>query len=283
MNNLTKRILLFLIAIPALTALMLFGNVFYFLPVNMIVIALGGLASYEMTRMFQAMNIKVHTPLMTAAGMFIPLVTWLQLIGIIHSSALMMFLMVMTITIFIINIFKTGEEGFANALPSMSASLMILFYPGLFLTFITKMTFMTNSSIILLIFVCIVYLNDSNAWMFGMLWGKKSRGFVAVSPNKSLIGFVGGIIASVIVSVASKFIFPSVITGSIPVLILLGIVAGMTTILGDLVESGMKRSSGIKDSGDLIPGRGGVLDSIDSLIFAAPGFYYVMLLATAGL
>lgn len=283
MNNLAKRILLFIIAIPALTILILKGNVFHFLPVNVILILLGGFASQEMAKMFHAMNIKVNIVLMTTAGFIIPLVTWLQVIGILRDSALIMFLMFMVIIIFIINIVKPGENGFTDALPSMSASIMILFYPGLFISFITRMTAMTNSSIILVIFICIVYLNDSNAWMFGMLWGKKSRGFVAVSPNKSLIGFFGGVLASVIVAVASKFIFPSVITGSIPLLVLLGIVAGVATILGDLVESGMKRSSGVKDSGDIVPGRGGILDSIDSLIFAAPGFYYVILLATAGL
>lgn len=283
MKNLTKRILLFLFAIPALILLVLLGDVFYFLPLNIIVIILGGLASYEMTKMFHAMNIKVNAPLLTITGMIIPLITWLEIIGLLHDSALLFFLMIVTIIIFIIYTFNPDENGFTGALPSMSASIMTLFYPGIFLSYITKMSSLPNSSVILMIFICAVYLNDSNAWMFGMLWGKKSRGYIAVSPNKSLIGFFGGILASVIVAVASKFIFPSIITGSIPLLVVLGIVAGVTAILGDLVESVMKRSSGVKDSGNVVPGRGGVLDSVDSLIFAAPGFYYVILLASAGL
>ena len=283
MNNLVKRILLFVIAIPALTALVFWGDIYYFLPVNILVILLGGLGSYEMVKMFQARNIKVNTILMTSAGAIIPIITWLQLMGKLDDNALMIFLMILVIIIFIINIIKPDEKGFSNALPSMSASLMIIFYPGLFVSYITRLTFLPNASIILFIFVCIVYLNDSNAWLFGMLWGKKSRGFIAVSPNKSLAGFLGGIIGSVVVAVASKFLFPSIISGSFALLVILGIVAGITAIIGDLVESGMKRSSGVKDSGNIVPGRGGVLDSIDSLIFAAPGFYYVILLATAGL
>ena len=59
----------------------------------------------------------------------------------------------------------------------------------------------------------------------------------------------------------------------------LGLVTGATVILGDLLESGMKRSAGVKDSGGVIPGRGGLLDSVDSMIFTAPLFYYYMLLA----
>lgn len=282
MNNLVKRLLLFAIAIPALTVLALFGNIFYFLPANIIVILLGALGSYEMAKMFTARNIRVNTTLLTIAGALIPATTWFQVMGVFSGNALMMLLMILVITIFIINL-KPSEEGFTQALPSMSASILVLFYPGVFLSYITRISSLPNSSIILLIFICIVYLNDSNAWLFGMLWGKKTRGFIAVSPNKSLVGFLGGILASVIVAVSSKFFFPEVITGSIPVLVILGIVAGLTAIIGDLVESGMKRSSGVKDSGDIVPGRGGVLDSIDSLLFTAPAFYYVILLATAGL
>ena len=283
MNNLTKRILLFVIALPALAAMILFGDFYYFLPVNLLVILLGALGSYEMTKMFNAMNITVNITLMTIAGTLIPLITWLEVMGVLSESALMIYIMILVIVIFITNIIKPDENGFKNALPKMSASIMIIFYPGLFLSYITRLTSLPNSSIILVIFMCMVYLNDSNAWLFGVLWGKSSRGFVSVSPNKSLMGFLGGVLASIIVAVASKFFFPEVITGSIPLLVLVGIVAGVTAIIGDLVESGMKRSSGVKDSGSIVPGRGGVLDSIDSLIFAAPGFYYVILLATAGL
>ena len=282
MNNLVKRILLFVIAIPSLAVLILYGNIFYFLPVNVLVIIIGALGSYEMVKMFKAMDIQTNAFLLTAAGALIPATTWLQVMGVFSGNALMILLMILVIIIFLINL-KPVDDGFSKALPSMSASIMILFYPGIFVSYITRMSSLPNSSVILLIFICIVYLNDSNAWLFGMLWGKKSRGFVAVSPNKSLIGFVGGVLASVIVAVSSKFFFPEVISGSIPLLIALGIVAGVTAIIGDLVESGMKRSSGLKDSGNVIPGRGGALDSIDSLIFAAPGFYYVILLATAGL
>ncbi|MDA3808935.1 MAG: phosphatidate cytidylyltransferase [Spirochaetaceae bacterium] len=283
MNNLVKRILLFVIAIPSLILLVFLGDIYYFLPVNITVFVIGGLASYEMTKMFKAMNIKVNVFLMIVTGSLIPFITWIQMIGLIGNNALMIFLMLLVIFVFIMNVIKPGEKGFSGALPSMSASLMIIFYPGLFLSYITRITFLPNSSIIMFIFICAVYLNDSNAWLFGVLWGKKSRGFVAVSPNKSLMGFIGGILASIIVTVSSKFLFPAVITGSIPLMVVLGIVAGVTAIIGDLVESGMKRSSGVKDSGDVVPGRGGVLDSVDSLIFAAPGFYYVILLATAGL
>jgi len=72
---------------------------------------------------------------------------------------------------------------------------------------------------------------------------------------------------------AGKALFPDFLPVSYPAVLALGAVVGALTILGDLVESVLKRSSGVKDSSALIPGRGGVLDSIDSWLLAAPAFY----------
>ncbi len=59
----------------------------------------------------------------------------------------------------------------------------------------------------------------------------------------------------------------------------MGVVVGLTVMLGDLLESGLKRSAGVKDSGIVIPGRGGILDSVDSMVLSAPLFYYAFVLA----
>ncbi|MGA2640402.1 MAG: phosphatidate cytidylyltransferase, partial [Spirochaetia bacterium] len=75
-------------------------------------------------------------------------------------------------------------------------------------------------------------------------------------------------------------IVPSFPRFGIPARLALGLCSAMTVILGDLLESGMKRSAGVKDSGGVIPGRGGMLDSVDSMIFTAPLFYYFILLAS---
>ena len=114
---------------------------------------------------------------------------------------------------------------------------------------------------------------DSGAWFFGILFGKSTRGFVAASPNKSLVGFIGGISGSIASGCLFKFIFPEVFTISYPRLIILGLITSIAAIVGDLIESVFKRSCNVKDSGNLIPGRGGILDSIDSVLIAAPIFY----------
>ena len=95
---------------------------------------------------------------------------------------------------------------------------------------------------------------------------------MAVSPNKSLAGFAGGLLGSLLAALISYYLFPRAGIGSLAALLFTGLCVGVTVILGDLVESALKRSAGVKDSSSFIPGRGGILDSFDSLLFSAPLF-----------
>jgi phosphatidate cytidylyltransferase len=154
-----------------------------------------------------------------------------------------------------------------------------MIYPGLFMEWIIKMGAWQKANIFILTFLLIVFANDSLAWTAGMLFGKGNRGIVSVSPNKSIAGFIGGLAASALIGMGAALFFPEVFAPrrfpALPSGIILGLMSGIAGSLGDLGESAMKRSSGVKDSGFLIPGRGGVLDSIDSLALAAPVFYVI--------
>jgi phosphatidate cytidylyltransferase len=122
-------------------------------------------------------------------------------------------------------------------------------------------------------------INDSAAWAAGMLFGSGNRGIIPASPNKSVAGFIGGTAAAVLAGLGGVLLFPAVFAPKLlpplPSGLILGLFLGAAASLGDLMESALKRSSGIKDSGSIIPGRGGVLDSIDSIALAAPVFYAV--------
>lgn len=127
-------------------------------------------------------------------------------------------------------------------------------------------------------FLVTVFMNDSIAWLFGMLFGKNNRGYVRVSPNKSIAGFIGGYLGAILTCLIATFAFPQIIeTQDLALKIIkavsLGFITATAAIIGDLTESAFKRSSNKKDSGMLIPGRGGVLDSCDSILFSAPIFY----------
>jgi phosphatidate cytidylyltransferase len=132
-----------------------------------------------------------------------------------------------------------------------------------------------RANLVILVFLLIVFANDSAAWAAGMLLGRGNRGLVPASPNKSIAGFIGGIGASILIGAGAELLVKSAFSSPFPPWggIVIGLCTGIAANLGDLAESAMKRSSGLKDSGSLIPGRGGVLDSIDSIALAAPVFY----------
>ncbi|QFH70051.1 phosphatidate cytidylyltransferase [Enterobacter sp. E76] len=127
----------------------------------------------------------------------------------------------------------------------------------------------------LLYVMILVWGADSGAYMFGKLFGKHKLA-PKVSPGKTWQGFIGGLFTAAVISwiygvVVNLEVAPST-------LLICSVVAALASVLGDLTESMFKREAGIKDSGNLIPGHGGILDRIDSLTAAVPVFACLMLL-----
>lgn len=118
-----------------------------------------------------------------------------------------------------------------------------------------------------------VWSNDTLAYFTGIKWGKR-RLAPAISPQKSVEGALAGIGGTIFLAVLAAYLFPEWIRLTRGEAALLGLVIAVFAQLGDLVESAMKRKFGVKDTGKLIPGHGGVLDRFDSLLFAAPLIYY---------
>jgi phosphatidate cytidylyltransferase len=124
----------------------------------------------------------------------------------------------------------------------------------------------------------IVMSGDTCAFYVGSSIGRRKL-YPLVSPNKSVEGAIGGLAGSVIGALIARWtFFPELtIADALATALLLGILGQ----LGDLFESFLKRGFGVKDSGTIIPGHGGVLDRLDSILFAAPGaFYYAAFILT---
>ncbi len=130
-----------------------------------------------------------------------------------------------------------------------------------------------ESGLAYLIFaLLIVWTTDSGAYFTGRKIGKRKL-WPEISPNKTVEGFVGGILWAIITALIIQWINP--LTSSYIVLIGITIVASIFGQLGDLVESGIKRHFNVKDSGKLLPGHGGILDRFDSLLFVLPLLHFL--------
>jgi phosphatidate cytidylyltransferase len=124
---------------------------------------------------------------------------------------------------------------------------------------------------ILFLFGC-VWASDSFAYYVGRTLGRKKL-FVEVSPHKTVAGAFGSVAGGALAGfLLNRAVVQTMNSGES---LLIGIVIGATTILGDLVESMFKRDTGVKDSGGFIPGHGGILDKIDGVLFAGPVLYWV--------
>ena len=122
-------------------------------------------------------------------------------------------------------------------------------------------------------FLALIWISDSAAYVFGVTFGKRPL-FKIVSPKKSIEGFVGGLSFAIMLSIIFSFYLSLNIT--LIQWIILGLLTGCTGTLGDLVQSQFKREAGVKDSGNLLPGHGGLYDRMDSIIFAAPIIYLTL-------
>ena len=119
----------------------------------------------------------------------------------------------------------------------------------------------------------VIWASDTGAYYVGTAFGKR-RLYEKISPKKSVEGLIGGVLASVLVAVLCKlWLVHSV--GFFEAAVL-GAVLALVGTVGDLAESLIKRSAGVKDSGAIIPGHGGILDRMDSMLFAAPALFYYL-------
>lgn len=169
------------------------------------------------------------------------------------------------------------KEG--NSLRMLADSAMTQLIVALPLSLLNILHFEPEQSTLLLSIFIFIWVNDTGAYCIGSMFGKH-RLFERISPKKSWEGFFGGlaftIIAGILIAVFNSGFFPHFSTA---VWIGLSIVVSIFATWGDLVESLLKRTANVKDSGNILPGHGGVLDRIDSLLLVIPAvLLYISLL-----
>ncbi|MFO7659595.1 MAG: phosphatidate cytidylyltransferase [Candidatus Cloacimonadaceae bacterium] len=142
-------------------------------------------------------------------------------------------------------------------------------YIGYFSGLIFRLDYEFHAQRLLLLLLVLIWITDSAAYFIGMRFGKR-RGIFPVSPNKSLEGFIAGLVAPFFICALIYFVSD---LWSLKQLAFVALSAGLVGQLGDLLESKIKRTGGVKDSSNLFPGHGGLLDRYDSLLLAGPFLY----------
>lgn len=122
---------------------------------------------------------------------------------------------------------------------------------------------------LVLYLVFLTEMNDISQYIWGKLFGRRPIA-PTISPKKTWAGFIGGVISTVLLAISLQFLSGFTLYYSI----LAGLIISLSGFMGDLVISAVKRDVGVKDSSNLIPGHGGMLDRIDSLTYSAPLFFH---------
>lgn len=219
---------------------------------------------FEMSKMLQLKN---------KANYAIATLLFVYQLDFINSSAALLLEAATTISIvllFIQQLFKKESEAIKD-LGKIALSIIYGCVPFIFLSKITLLTGIFQSSILIGVFL-LIWSSDTFAYLTGVSIGKHKL-LERISPKKTIEGLLGGIIATMIVA---YFLSKYIEVLSVIQWIVTGVIVSIFGVLGDLIASMFKRQTGVKDTGKIIPGHGGVIDRLDSIIFVAPIIYYYL-------
>lgn len=226
-------------------------------------------SAYEVARMFFAVS---YPPFVKRFFVALALIVFLiitidQLQHAVNFAIIFSFVIVASFGVVFHKYFKDLDQILTFVAKTCLGLVYTTFLPA-------TVIWMTKADYGLQWFLCllaVVFAGDIGAYLFGTTFGK-TKIAPALSPNKSVQGALGGLLFSVGAGCAFQFFIP---TAPLLVLVACGLLGGIFGQIGDFFESLIKRVSGVKDSGSIMPGHGGVLDRLDGVLLSAPLFYFV--------
>jgi phosphatidate cytidylyltransferase len=257
---LVQRILSALIGIPLVVIAVWYGDIPLILLTGIVIV----LGLKEMNIMLLKLGIKPSLWLAVAGGLILTAGSYLYHDGYPGPTITIILFMHLLATIALYPRYTLVDS---------AGTLMGTMYVGL-LNYFYLLRMLPDGWIWLIFTLAATWACDTAAYFVGKAFGRR-RLAPALSPKKTLEGSLGGFAGSILIG----FIF-SLIYDFLPLskLLLLSLSVGAAAQVGDLLESAFKRQAGIKDSSDLIPGHGGILDRIDSALFTTPLVYYFVIL-----
>lgn len=224
------------------------------------------LASWEVSGALARKNLRVALPPIYVGGLA------MFIVGALGLFQWVLYLLYFTFMAVVLWRLAQGPKN--NPIADVTASVFVLLYVPFLGAFVGLMSAKSDSPWPLVFFILTVVANDLGGWMAGVLFGKHPLA-PKLSPKKSWEGFAGSVLLCAAVAYAGTWVlgipwwwlFPMAATGAV------------IGTLGDLTESLIKRDVGLKDMSNIMPGHGGAMDRLDSLLFAAPAFYLIFSLA----
>lgn len=263
-----KRLTSGLLGFPLVLIIFLIGNKF------VVDIAMAIIAILAMSEYFNAIS-KVAKPVKWLGYLSCASIATIHLIPethieIIYSLAIPILLLVLFLQV-IITEMKTNFKDIAY-------TLLGILYIVLLIMFVAKINGMKNGNILIWYTILAAWGTDIFAYLVGKHFGKHK--FSKISPNKTIEGCVGGTIGAVLMILIYTIIINNLCGMNINYVLVagIGLILSLLSQMGDFAASSIKRFTGIKDYSNLIPGHGGMLDRIDSIIFIAPFAYFLLVL-----
>lgn len=255
--QLLKRVMYSFLILSVVFYLIFFANIYAYILINSCVIAF---ALYEFYSLLEKQEIQPNKTIGLILGALLPLFNYF------HGEVL-----VFGAAILILSYINFNSKSKYSALINTASTLFGLIYIGLFCSYFSKLRILEQGPQWVAYVITITKFGDAGAYFVGTSFGKVHP-FKKISPNKTLEGAIGGVVFSVIASMAFIVFLDHISIGQ---LFVLGILIAVIGQAGDLAESLIKRECDAKDSG-VIPGLGGILDILDSLFFTAPFLYYYL-------
>lgn len=262
-QDLQKRIIFGALALAIFIPLLIKGGLLFELFVGLLAM----LATAELLKMNRLSPSSVEGILAMLASLVLtlPLEQYLPFLpadGHLSAYVLVVFVLLGS------TVFHFGTYSYSEAVYPIASS----FYVGIGFHYLLAARADSLTKVLFALFL--VWATDTGAYMIGRQMGRRKL-MPAVSPNKTVEGFVGGILSALLVSLIFWMVNKSVAAGY-PLGMLLVLVAIFSAFaqFGDLVESAIKRQFGVKDSGKVLPGHGGILDRFDSLLFVFPLMHF---------
>jgi len=248
------------------------------LAVLVLLMVLCGIGSWEFYRLLDAAQIPHFKFVGTLGGIALILTTWVGLAnsGGMNGDGAHLVLFAVTLCVFVR---QFPQKNNPRPLQTIAATLLGVMYVPYLLNFFTKLLMSWGAGDgrwLVLYLIVVVKSSDIGAYFVGCSLGRHKL-IPRISPAKSWEGTLGGIA----VGTGASHLFSIISHGNLGVVhlpwtdaILLGVLLSVLGVFGDLTESLLKRAAGVKDSGRIILGMGGLLDLLDSLLFAAPALYF---------